>query len=78
MSCDKDGKITAIEFDFGVDYGAYDDISMNLHFPSGHRCPGYFIPPCSKTLSHREIPCRIILFCFYDRGSNTDDGNGIK
>jgi aldehyde oxidoreductase len=45
MACDKDGKITAIEFDFGVDHGAYDDISMNL-IQSFLRYPGfpYVIP----------------------------------
>ncbi|MCL2493027.1 MAG: molybdopterin-dependent oxidoreductase [Clostridiales bacterium] len=45
MACDKDGKITAIEFDFGVDHGAYDDISMNL-IQSLLRYPGfpYVIP----------------------------------
>ena len=30
LACDADGKLTAIEFDFGVDHGPYDDISMNL------------------------------------------------
>jgi aldehyde oxidoreductase len=30
LACDKDGKLTALEFDFGVDHGAYDDITMNL------------------------------------------------
>ncbi|MDR3304646.1 MAG: molybdopterin-dependent oxidoreductase [Clostridiales Family XIII bacterium] len=45
MACDEDGKITAIEFDFGVDHGAYDDISMNL-IASVARYPGfpYVIP----------------------------------
>ena len=45
MACDADGKITAIEFDFGVDHGAYDDISMNL-IQSYLRYPGfpYVIP----------------------------------
>ncbi|MDR3363554.1 MAG: molybdopterin-dependent oxidoreductase [Clostridiales Family XIII bacterium] len=40
MACDENGKITAIEFDFGVDHGAYDDISMNL-IQSLLRYPGY-------------------------------------
>jgi aldehyde oxidoreductase len=45
MACDENGKITAIEFDFGVDHGAYDDISMNL-IASVARYPGfpYVIP----------------------------------
>jgi len=40
MACDENGKITALEFDFGVDHGAYDDISMNL-IQSYLRYPGY-------------------------------------
>ncbi|MDR1571908.1 MAG: molybdopterin-dependent oxidoreductase [Clostridiales Family XIII bacterium] len=45
LACDGDGRITAIEFDFGVDHGAYDDISMNL-IASFARYPGfpYVIP----------------------------------
>ncbi|MDR3295764.1 MAG: molybdopterin-dependent oxidoreductase [Clostridiales Family XIII bacterium] len=45
IACDENGKLTAIEFDFGVDHGAYDDISMNL-IASFARYPGfpYVIP----------------------------------
>ena len=40
IACGADGKLTAFEFDFGVDHGAYDDISMNL-IQSYLRYPGY-------------------------------------
>ena len=40
IACDENGKLTAFEFDFGVDHGAYDDISMNL-IQSFLRYPGY-------------------------------------
>ncbi|MCL2111675.1 MAG: molybdopterin-dependent oxidoreductase [Clostridiales bacterium] len=40
IACDENGKLTAFEFDFGVDHGAYDDISMNL-IQSYLRYPGY-------------------------------------
>jgi aldehyde oxidoreductase len=45
LSCDKDGKLTAFEFEFGVDHGAYDDTTSAI-VSSFVRLPGfpYVIP----------------------------------
>ncbi|MDR1815521.1 MAG: molybdopterin-dependent oxidoreductase [Clostridiales Family XIII bacterium] len=55
MACDADGKITALEFDFGVDHGAYDDISMNL-VQSFLRYPGYpYVTPNVRGLVRMAV-----------------------
>ena len=55
MACDENGKITAIEFDFGVDHGAYDDISMNL-IQSFLRYPGYpYVVPNVRGLVRMSV-----------------------
>lgn len=33
MACDKDGKITAVEFDAGIDHGAYDELGDDIISP---------------------------------------------
>jgi aldehyde oxidoreductase len=55
MSCDKDGKITAIEFDFGVDHGAYDDISMNLVASYARYCGYPYVIPNVRGLVRMAI-----------------------
>jgi aldehyde oxidoreductase len=55
MACDKDGKITAIEFDFGVDHGAYDDISMNLVASYARYCGYPYVIPNVRGLVRMAI-----------------------
>ena len=55
LACDENGKLTAIEFDFGVDHGAYDDISMNL-IQSYLRYPGYpYVIPNARGLVRMAV-----------------------
>jgi len=55
MACDKDGKITAIEFDFGVDHGAYDDISMNLVASLARYCGYPYVIPNVRGLVRMAV-----------------------
>jgi aldehyde oxidoreductase len=55
LACDENGKLTAIEFDFGVDHGAYDDISMNL-VASFARYPGFpYVIPNARGLVRMAV-----------------------
>jgi aldehyde oxidoreductase len=55
LACDENGRITALEFDFGVDHGAYDDISMNL-IQSFLRYPCYpYVVPNTRGLVRMSV-----------------------
>jgi len=45
LACGKDGKITAVEFDFGLDHGAYTELGADLaNRPIRFMCFPYYIP----------------------------------
>ncbi|MDR1028655.1 MAG: molybdopterin-dependent oxidoreductase, partial [Clostridiales Family XIII bacterium] len=45
LACDEEGRLTAIEFDFGVDHGPYDDISNNLIASFARYCGFPYVIP---------------------------------